>query len=117
MQCSMTMDACDVTALLWFYGEGIEGPGPQDVTIQNCTLRRGRGNLKNVLIIAGEGKNINLSEIQRSSRLIESVKITENCIYGGLSIKGAKNVQMTNNRLLEEDAPVSIKNNNSVMRR
>ena len=109
MQCSMTIKNCDVTALLWFYGEGIEGPGPQSVTIQNCTLRRGRGNLKNALIVAGEGKNKNLSELQRSSRLIQSVEITDNCIYGGLSIKGVQNVLMKNNQLLEKNAPVLIK--------
>ena len=76
MQCSMTMKNCDVTALLWFYGEG---------------------------------KNTNLSELQRSSRLIQSVEITDNCIYGGLSIKGVQNVLMQNNQLLEKNAPVLIK--------
>jgi hypothetical protein len=104
MQCSLTMEACDVTALLWFYSEGIEGPGPQSVFIRNSTLRRGRGNTQNAVIFAGAPRDENSDSTKLTPRLLQRVELTGNKIYGGFSVKGAENVTLQNNQFLEKGA-------------
>lgn len=111
MQCSLTMESCAVTALLWFYSEDIEGPGPQSVSIRNCTLHRGRGNAQNAVIFSGAPKDKNSDSAKLTPRLLQSVDLTGNQIYGGLSLKGVENIFMLNNQFLEKDAPVIIENN------
>jgi hypothetical protein len=109
MQSSLTMESCSVTALLWFYGESIEGPGPQRVTLRNCVLRRGRGNRTNALIVSGTGRN--RGHLLRPPRLIEEVELSNCRIYGGVTIRGAGKVVLKNNRLLEDSALFEVENN------
>jgi hypothetical protein len=112
MQSSLTMENCDVTALLWFYAETIEGPGPRSITLRGCTLRRGRGNLRNALIIDGEGRRREQSA--QPPRLIETVELSNCRIYGGMVIKGAGSLVLQGNQQLERDAPFEVRNNISV---
>jgi hypothetical protein len=110
MQSSLTMIGCEVTALLWFYGETIEGPGPQNITLRDCVLRRGRGNPSRALVINGEG--INKNSPIRMPRLIENATI-KNCeIHGGISIKGADAVTLKHNVFAETNATIELKRNN-----
>ena len=53
MQSPMTLQDCDVTALLWFYAGHREGPFPSRATVNDCLLRRGRGNPAYAVIFAG----------------------------------------------------------------
>ncbi len=112
MQSPVTMEGCDVTALLWFYSEPIEGPYPGPVVVRNCTIRRGRGNPAHALIVSGgvrEGEAT--AEALASPRAIRNVTIENNRIYGGFVVEGVEDLRVVGNRFLEPGAPIRIETN------
>lgn len=100
MQSPVTIRECDVTALLWFYAEGIEGGYPHRVRISDSILRRGRGNpIFAVVFSGGDGW---------PPRAIHDVELEGNTIAGGVHIEGVQNLRLRRNRFAEEGAPLVI---------
>lgn len=100
LQSPVTLEQCDVTALLWFYGESIEGPFPSNVVVRDCTIRRGRGNPRLAVIFSGpEG------ERDRPSA-IHDVLLERNKIWGDFSILGVDRARLVGNEFLDPGAVV-----------
>jgi hypothetical protein len=112
MQSSVRLENCDVTALLWFYSEDIEGPYPTDVVIRDCVLRRGRGNPETAVTFAGapDGDTAD-PDAGKPPRAVHNILIENNEIKGGFQMRGVENARLLNNRFTEKDAPVIIRGN------
>ncbi|NLF57481.1 MAG: right-handed parallel beta-helix repeat-containing protein [Candidatus Hydrogenedens sp.] len=110
MQSPVRMEGCDVTALLWFYCEHLEGPFPSGVRITDCTLRRGRGNPDKALIFSGQPKGNEAAP----PRAIHDIVIENSRIYGGVAVEGVENARITGNRFLEAGAAVVLRGNHGV---
>jgi hypothetical protein len=52
-QSPVTLENCDIAALIWLYGESVEGPTPSGSILRNNVFRRGRGNPQIALAILG----------------------------------------------------------------
>jgi hypothetical protein len=52
-QSPVTLEDCDIAALIWLYGESVEGPTPSGSILRNNVFRRGRGNPQIALAILG----------------------------------------------------------------
>jgi hypothetical protein len=113
LQSPVTLEHCDVTALLWFYAEGVEGPFPGPITVRDCTLRRGRGNPVYAVVCSGASE-LPDAAAQAPPRAIHGVRFERNRIYGGFSIEGAEDVTLTGNRFLETGAPIVVKHNHGL---
>ena len=108
LQSPVLLDSCDVTALLWFYSERIEGPFPSSVTVRGCKLRRGRGN-----------RDLSLSFVGRSAdaagpSAIRQVVLKENEIWGAISAVGVDDLRIEGNTFHETAAAIRLRNNRSV---
>ena len=100
-QSPVTLEACDVAAFLWFYGEGIEGPFPSNVIVRDCILRRGRGNPRLAVSFAGRVAG------QRGSSVIHDVVFERNRVWGDLSMIGVDRVRFVDEQFLEPGARVN----------
>jgi len=101
-QCPVTLEGCDVTALLWFYGEEIEGPFPSHVVVSDCLLRRGRGNPRLAVSFAGR-----VGGGDRPSA-IHDVVFECNRVWGDFSMVGVDGARLERNEFLEPGANVRI---------
>lgn len=111
LQTPVTLDACDVTALLWFYGEEVEGPFPSNVIVRDCTLRRGRGNPR--LAVAFTGR---LAGHDRPSA-IHGIVFERNRVWGDFSMVGVDNARLEGNEFCEPGAAIRIENCRDLVRR
>ncbi|NLX96858.1 MAG: hypothetical protein GXY83_11835 [Rhodopirellula sp.] len=102
LQSPVVLDACDVTALLWFYGERVEGPFPSRVVVQDCTLRRGRGNPRLAVSLVGRKPG------QSGPSVIHDVLLRGNEIWGDLSIVGVDGACLEKNHFCEPGAVLRI---------
>ncbi len=102
LQCSVTLEACRVTALLWFYGERVEGPFPRRVVVRDSELRRGRGNPRLAVSVAGRGAGAS-----RPSA-IEEVVFERNRIWGDVAITGVDHVRLLDNHFGEAGAELRL---------
>jgi hypothetical protein len=102
LQTPVTLEACDVTALLWFYAEGVEGPFPSRITLRDCTLRRGRGNPRLAVSFVGRKPG------QSGPSAIHDVWIQGNRIWGDFSMQGVDGARLESNRFCEPGAAVHI---------
>jgi len=110
LQSPVTLERCDVTALLWFYAEPIEGPFPGPVTVRRCTLRRGRGNPVHAVVCSGRSGSKE-ADGSLPPRAIHDLTFEDNEIWGGFAIEGAEGVRAVGNRFMEGGAPVRIEGN------
>jgi hypothetical protein len=101
-QTSVTLESCDVTAFLWFYGERVEGPFPSRVTIRDCQLRRGRGNPR--LSVSFLGRKPGHS----GPSAIHDVLIQGNEIWGDFSMIGVDGARLIDNQFREPDASIRV---------
>ena len=108
MQSPVIMEQCEVTALLWFYAEHIEGPYPGPVRVRGCTLRRGRGNPAHAVIVSGGPADRADAGSASAPRAIHDITFEDNRIYGGFVVEGAEGVRLIGNRFLEADAPIRL---------
>ena len=108
LQTPITLDSCDVTALLWFYGERVEGPFPSNIVVRNCSLRRGRGNPH--LALSFQGRRVHAD----GPSAIHDVLLQGNQIWGGFLMTGVDNVRMENNDFREAGAMFSLEGNRSM---
>ncbi|MEN8254824.1 MAG: hypothetical protein ABFR33_05070 [Verrucomicrobiota bacterium] len=110
-QNSVTLEDCDITALAWFYGNDLEGPGPEQVVVRDSVIRRGSGNDDLCLIINDyESGATDFS----NPRLIDSAML-ENCdIYGTAQFSGINQLSIAGCRFLDPARPPVYANNQSV---
>ena len=109
LQTPVTLDACDVTALLWFYAERVEGPFPSSVTISDCRLRRGRGNPRLAVAFAGCRPGKGLAKGTTHARpAIHDIVLERNQIWGDFSMIGVDRARMADNVFREPGAVVRI---------
>lgn len=104
LQSPVTLEGCDVTALLWFYGGKIEGPFPSHVIVRDCVLRRGRGNERTAVSFAG--RNV---ETDKASA-IHDVVFEDNEVWGDFLLIGVDEARLSGNVFLESGATVRIEN-------
>lgn len=102
LQSGVALEDCDVTALLWFYGERIEGPFPSDVLVRNCTIRRGRGNPDLAVIFAGR------DPVDERPSGVHDVVFENNEVWGDFAMLGVDRARMTGNAFPEEGAQIII---------
>ncbi|MHC4994645.1 MAG: hypothetical protein ACYTGQ_06270 [Planctomycetota bacterium] len=102
-QSPVTLESCDVTAFLWFYGNAIEGPFPSQVTVRDCVLRRGRGNP--TLAVSFKGP----TEPGDRPSALHDVVFESNRVWGGFSMIGVDRARLSDNEFLEPGAAVRIK--------
>jgi len=100
----VTLDACQVTALLWFYGEQAEGPFPSNVIVRDCILRRGRGNPRLAVSFVGR-----TADCSRPSA-IHDIVFERNQVWGDFSMVGVDNVRVVDNEFREPGAFVRFEN-------
>ncbi|NLI00469.1 MAG: hypothetical protein GX446_13370 [Chthonomonadales bacterium] len=111
LQSPVTLDRCEVTALLWFYCDPLEGPFPGPVTITKSALRRGRGNPVHAVIFSGASDK---AESGDPPRAIHDVTFRDNTVYGGFVMEGVEKANVEGNRFLEADAPFIVMGNHRV---
>jgi hypothetical protein len=109
LQSPVTLEECDVTALLWFYAESIEGGFPHHVRLLDCRLRRGRGNPEHAVVFSGGAGD--------PPRAIHDVELRGNTIAGGLRIDGVGGLVLDENRFVEEGAPMLVEGCHDVVTR
>jgi hypothetical protein len=111
LQCPVLLEACDVTALLWFYAEEIEGPFPSRVTVRDCVLRRGRGNPRLALAVSGcPPERLDLTRPGAPRAAIGEVRITDSEIHGDLEVIGVEHLLLKANRFPEPGSEVRVEN-------
>jgi hypothetical protein len=96
----VTLEQCDVTALLWFYGESIEGPFPSDVVVRDCILRRGRGNPRLAVSFSGPSAG------RDRPSAIHDVLFERNRVWGDFTMIGVDHARLDSNEFLEPGAAV-----------
>ncbi|HSV74733.1 MAG TPA: hypothetical protein VLH79_13315 [Chthonomonadales bacterium] len=114
LQSPVTIEASQVTALLWFYGEPVEGPFPSRVRLLGNDLRRGRGNPTHAVVFSGAPDPDAGPGADRPPRAIHNVTIRGNAIRGGFVLVGAEHVRLEHNRFLEPGAPVLLSGNHGM---
>ena len=111
LQTPVTLEACEVTALLWFYGEKVEGPFPSNVVVRDCVLRRGRGNPR--LAVSFSGRT---SADGRPSAL-HDVLFERNQVWGDFAMVGVDSARLIDNEFREPGAAVRVENCRHLERR
>jgi len=111
LQSPVTLEKCQVTALLWFYGEHVEGPFPSRVRLLGCDLRRGRGNPTHAVIFSGAPDPGAAPGAGEPPRAIHDVVVRGNAVRGGFVLEGAEDVRLEGNRFLEQGAPILLRGN------
>jgi hypothetical protein len=102
LQSPVRLEACEVTALLWFYGERVEGPFPSNVVIRDCVLRRGRGNPRLAVSFAGRAAG------QAGPSAIHDVTVERSKVWGDFSAAGVDGLRLVDNEFREEGAATRI---------
>ncbi len=114
LQSPVTLENCDVTALLWFYSEHVEGAFPSGVRVRDCSLRRGRGNPTLALVFSGgPSSDAAVPDAGSPPRAIHDVLIEGSTIRGSVQIEGVQGLRVLENRFLEPAAEVRLSGNHA----
>lgn len=114
-QSPVTLEDSDVSAFIWFYSEGVEGPMPSGSVVRGCTLRQGRGNDQYALSFKGwrSGPAPALLPDPLSFPL-QDIRLEKNKLYGGLHIDGVHNAVLSDNEFPAGTGSVQITNSVSI---
>lgn len=108
---NLTVEDCDVYALLWFYSAPVEGPVPENVEVIDSVLRQGRGNPEIAVSFFGWQSNGAPQELPPPEEFpMRNLRIENNTIYGDLRINGAAGVTLVNNRFADSNSRLIIEN-------
>ncbi len=110
LQSPVTLEGCEVTAFLWFYGEGVEGPFPSRVVVRDCVLRRGRGNPRLAVSFTGRARGAG------GPSAVHDVAFERNRVWGGFSMTGVDDARVGGNEFLEAGAAVRIEDCRNLVR-
>ena len=115
LQASVTLEDCDVSALLWFYGENIEGPIPSSVEVLNSRLRLGRGN-PNLALSFTSGVHGRGAPSQRPTEpVLYNILLRDNVIDGHLNLEHAERVTVVGNHFETPRSEIHLANSNTVL--
>lgn len=111
-QSPVTLDGCESNALLFFYSDPVEGPFPSGSVVRNSTLRQGRGNLRDALVINGwrEGTKKPDQPVPADALPLRGILVENNKIHGGVSCRNAAALVFRNNRFAEGSPPLKTEN-------
>lgn len=107
----VTLENCDVSALLFFQFNATEGPTPSGSVIRDCVLRQGRGNRQNAVVFEGwlEG-SLPKPQLPPTDAFPLRNILVENCrVQGGLTARGVAGLVLRGNRFTEGDKAVNIR--------
>lgn len=112
MQSPVQLEGCDISALIWYYGEGIEGGLPHHVRLESNIFRRGRGNPVTALSFAGLASgDAAIPDPGGVPRAIHDVLIKNNEIWGGFTLDGVEHVRLEGNQFREASMPRTLRSN------
>jgi hypothetical protein len=114
-QSRVTLEGCDVTALLWFYGEKIEGPLPSGSVVRHCRLRLGRGNPELAVACSGRLNDLPAPAATTSMPPLVDLLFEENEIDGRFDLRHAQKVQLLNNRFAPERGQLTLRDCRDVL--
>lgn len=114
-QSRVTLDKCDVTAFLWFYGENIEGPLPSGSLIRQCHLRVGRGNLELAAACDGWLHGLPKPSTATGPSALADLRFEDNEIDGRLELKHVENAMLLRNRFSADHGRVVIANSRGLI--
>jgi hypothetical protein len=100
-QSPVTLEDCRSEALLYFYGDKLEGPLPSGSTIRNSTMNKGRGN--NTLAVAIKGwRDKAPSPLPPAAEFpLQNIRITGCTIRGDVSVDGLHGLDLDDNTFRE----------------
>lgn len=92
-QANVELENCRIDAFTWFYGDEIEGPGPESVSMRNCKVRA-------QMIFSGWGGSHVPDDYkpQPASAMLKKVILEANELWGPVSIQKALEVNLSGNR-------------------
>ncbi len=128
-QSPVTLENNDIQALVWFYGEDVEGPLPSGSIVRNNTFKRGRGNPEIAVSILGVmrvGFEAEETIIPSSKEAfpLRDIVFENNRVYGDLVIDRVHGLQLRGNRFpdglgssrIAESFDVSLRRNRPNLR-
>lgn len=92
-QANVELEKCRIEAFTWFYGDQIEGPGPETVSVRDCEVRA-----KMAFSGWGGSKVPSGYEPQADSAMLKSVTLEDNELWGPVTIQKALEVKLSGNR-------------------
>ncbi len=110
-QSKVTVEDCDVWALLWFYGNEVEGPLPSGSAVRGCTLRQGRGNSKYAVSVIG-WRGLKEPDVlpAKEEFPLQNFRFEKNRVSGRLLLNGVSGIELKNNRFDEGEYAIEIEN-------
>ena len=110
-QSPVTVEDCDVYALMWFYANEVEGPLPSGSVVRGCTLRQGRGNPKYAVSVIG-WRELKEPEVLPPKDVfpLQDFRFENNRVFGRLLLNGVNGFKLKNNSFVEGEYAIDIKN-------
>jgi hypothetical protein len=97
-QSGVTLDNCDISALMYFYCDESEGPMPCNSAIKNCVLRQGRGNEQYAVTFNGWRGGTAPKQLPPEDRFpLQHIVLEQNEIYGHLKVDGVNSLLLLKN--------------------
>jgi hypothetical protein len=92
-QANVELENCRIEAFTWLYGDQIEGPGPETVSVRNCEVRA-------QMTFSGWGGSQvpNDYKPRADSAMLKQVTLQGNEFWGPVTIKKALRVDLSGNR-------------------
>jgi hypothetical protein len=110
-QSPVTVEGCDVYALMWFYGNEVEGPLPSGSVVRGCTLRQGRGNPKYAVSVIGWRDLKEPDALPAKEEFpLQGFHFEKNRVSGRLLLNGVSGIELKNNRFDEGEYAIEIEN-------
>jgi hypothetical protein len=114
-QSGVTLDKCDVSALLYFYSAEVEGPMPSGSVVRDCVLRQGRGNAQYAVVFNGWRGGQAPAQLPPDEEFpLQNIVFENNTVCGGFKIDGAFSVQLRRNNFPDGSDSSSITNSKGV---
>lgn len=92
-QANVELEKCRIEAFTWFYGDPIEGPGPETVSVRDCEVRA-----RMTFNGWGGSKVPSDYEPQVDSAMLKTVTLEGNELWGPVTIQKALEVKLSGNR-------------------
>ncbi|MDG1241393.1 MAG: hypothetical protein P8P52_02410, partial [Opitutae bacterium] len=92
-QANVDLENCRIEAFTWLYGDPLEGPGPETVSIRNCEVRA-----KMNFSGWGGSQVPNDYKPRADSAMLKQVTLQGNEFWGPVTIKKALQVDLSGNR-------------------
>lgn len=92
-QANVELENCRIEAFTWFYGDPIEGPGPETVSVRDCEVRA------RMTFNGWGGSKVPADyEPQADSAMLKAVTLEGNELWGSVTIQKALEVKLSGNR-------------------